>query len=283
MSISLVYLCRGKDAGISAAEKFIHHYLMYDPGCEHDLVVIFKGWDNALTKEKDKLMLQFDKLSASYIELEDDGFDWAAFMRVTPMLETDFVCYLNTFSRPLTNFWLKNFYECIKIDDVGMCGATGSYKAWRFSFPFFELKPSLIRIYPFKIIKRLINHFLLFGYYPKKYCPHLRSNGFVTERKIFLDFISTTKIPKSKRDCYKLESGTSSFSDFVMSLNKRLVVIDKKGNQYDVQDWISSKTYCSPNQPELCIADNNTDHYDKQSILNKKQMEYDAWGKIIHD
>ena len=29
MSISLVYLCRGKDAGVDAAEKFIHYYSKY--------------------------------------------------------------------------------------------------------------------------------------------------------------------------------------------------------------------------------------------------------------
>lgn len=283
MSISLVYLCRGKDAGVAAAEKFIHHYQQYESGCEHDLVVIFKGWDRSLLKEKDKLKLKFNELSASYIELEDDGFDWAAFMRAAPMLETDFICYLNTFSRPLSHSWLKNFYDCIKLEDVGICGATAAYRAWKFSFPFFEFRLSVISLYPFKIIRRLINHFLLFGYYPNKYCPHLRSNGFAVERKTFLDFINTTKIPKNKRDCYKLESGTSSFSNYIMSHNRRLVLIDKKGNQHDIKDWISSKTYCCPDQPELCIADNNTDHYDKQNISNKKQMEYDAWGKIIHD
>ena len=71
------------------------------------------------------------------------------------------------------------------------------------------------------------------------------------------------------------------FSNYVTSLNRRLVLIDKKGNQHDIKDWISSKTYCCPDQPELCIADNNTDHYDKQNISNKKQMEYDAWAKLF--
>tara|TARA_Y200000002_G_C22650405_1_gene651097 strand:- start:44 stop:895 length:852 start_codon:yes stop_codon:yes gene_type:complete len=283
MSISLVYLCRGKDAGVDAAEKFIHYYSKYKSGCDHDLVVIFKGWNKSQIKDKENLKVKFLNLSANFIELEDDGFDWAAFMRVTPMLKTDFVCYLNTFSRPLCNFWLKNMYDCIKIKDVGVCGATASYKAWRFTFPYFEFKLSLIISYPFKIIRRLTNHFLLLGYYPNQYCPHLRSNGFSVERKIFLDFIKTKKIPTGKRDCYKLESGNSSLSNYVMNLNKRLMLIDKNGCKYDVQDWISSKTYCCPGQPELCIADNNTDYYDKQSVSNKKQMEYDAWGKIIRD
>ena len=107
MSISLVYLCRGKDAGVDAAEKFIHFYSKYESGCDHDLVVIFKGWDKSQIKDKENLKVKFLYLSANIIELEDDGFDWAAFMRVTPMLKTDFGCLIgecdptSTTSKPL--------------------------------------------------------------------------------------------------------------------------------------------------------------------------------------
>ena len=283
MSISLVYLCRGKDNGFEAAQKFIEHYSMYDSGCKHELIVIFKGWDKTKEMHKQNIKLQFQLLDAKFVELDDDGFDWGAYMRVTPMLESDFICFLNTFSRPLSNFWLKNMHDCIKAKDIGICGATAAYKAWRFSFPFFEFRLGSIISYPLKIIRRLINHFYLLNHYPKQYCPHIRSNGFILEREIFIDFIKTTKIPISKRDCYKLESGNSSLSNYVMNLNKRLILIDKNGFGYDIEDWINSKTYCSPGQPELCIADNNTDLYDRSNIPNKKQMEHDVWGKIIHD
>ncbi len=283
MSISLVYLCRGKDAGVDAAEKFIHFYSKYESGCDHDLVVIFKGWDKSQIKDKENLKVKFLYLSANIIELEDDGFDWAAFMRVTPMLKTDFVCYLNTFSRPLCNLWLKNMYDCIKIKDVGICGATASYKAWRFSFPLFEFRLLPMIIYPLKVLRRLSNHLLLLGYYPRKFCPHIRSNGFAVKRKQFLSFVSSTTIPKSKRDCYRLESGIGSYSNYVTEENQRLVLVDKNGNFFDILDWIKSKTYCCPGQPELCIADNNTDLYNKQSVANKRQMEFDVWGSVLHE
>lgn len=283
MSISLVYLCRGKEAGFSAAEKFIGNYIKYDVGCEHSLVVVFKGWDKGEENDKQELILQFRSLAARIIELDDDGFDWAAYMRVTVLLETDFICFLNSFSRPLSHLWLKNIYQCIRTKDVGMCGATAAYKSWRFSLPLFELRFYTVVLYPLRIIRRLINHFLLLGDYPRKFCPHLRSNGFAVERKRFLSFVSSTAIPKSKRDCYRLESGIGSYSNYVLSLKQRLVLVDKFGQCYDIQDWIRSKTYCCPGQPGLCIADNNTDSYDKQNIPDKRQMEFDAWGSILHD
>ena len=283
MTISLVYLCRGKGAGVGAAEQFIDHYFKYDPGCEHELVVVFKGWDKTQEKGKQELMLRFQSLGAKLIELDDDGFDWAAYMRVSVILRTDFICFLNSFSRPLSHLWLKNIYQSIKTKDVGMCGATGAYKAWRFSWPFFQLGFIPVIMYPLRVIRRLFNHFLLFGYYPSKYCPHLRSNGFAVERKSFLSFVSSTAIPKSKRDCYRLESGVSSYSNYVLSLKQRLVLVDKFGKYYDIEDWTRSKTYCCPGQPGLCIADNNTDLYDKQHILEKRQMEFDVWGSILHD
>lgn len=283
MSISLVYLCRGKGAGLAVAKQFIDHYSKYDPGCEHDLVVVFKGWDKNQEKDKQELKLRFCSLAARCIELDDDGFDWGAYMRVTVLLETDFICFLNSFSRPLSHLWLKNIYQCIKTKDVGMCGATAAYKSWRFSLPLFELRFHTVVMYPLRIVRRLINHFFLLGYYPRKYCPHLRSNGFAVERKRFLSFVSSTAVPKSKRDCYRLESGIGSYSNYVLSLKQKLVLVDKFGTYYDTDDWIRSNTYCCPGQPGLCIADNNTDSYDKQDIPGKRQMEFDAWGSFLHE
>ena len=283
MSISLVYLCRGKGAGVDAAQQFIESYGMYEPGCEHSLVVVFKGWEKTQEEEKQELKCKFRLLGARCIELSDDGFDWAAYMRVAKRLDTDFICFLNSFSRPLSHLWLKNIYQCIRTDNVGMCGATAAYKSWRFSLPLFELRLSRVIMYPLKIIRRLINHFLMLGYYPNTYCPHLRSNGFAVERERFLNFVEVTAVPKSKRDCYRLESGIGSYSNYVLSLEQRLVLIDKFGACYDIQDWIRSKTYCCPGQPGLCIADNNTDLYDRQTFSGQRQMEFDAWGSVSHD
>jgi hypothetical protein len=283
MSISLVYLCRGKGAGLGAANKFIEYYSKHSAGCEHNLVVVFKGWNNYQEEIKQELKLQFQSLTATIIELDDDGFDWGAYMRVAAILKTDFICFLNSFSRPLGDLWLKNIYECIQVRDVGMCGATGAYKAWRFSWPLFEFKFFSILIYPLRVIRRLINHILLLGFYPRKYCSHLRSNGFAVERKNFLNFVNSSAIPISKRDCYKLESGIGSYSDYVISMKQRLILVDKQGKYYDTEDWIKSKTYCCPEQPGLCIADNNTDLYDNGNMSIKRQMEFDIWGSILHE
>lgn len=281
MSISVVYIARGQNAGLNSANKFLESYKSFKPGCNHELIVILKGWTKNQDIEKKKLTQNFQEINSKLIELNDDGFDWGAYIRVTKIIKTNYICFLNSFSRPLNDNWLKNFYEAIKIDNVGMCGASSSYKAWRFSLPLFQLNAISLFKYPFRVMKRIKNHLMLLGNYPDHFYPHIRSNGFVVCRENFLDFIMQLSVPKTKIDCYKLESGISSYSYFLIKNKQRLVIVDKKGKIFDVKDWVSSNTYCCPNQPGLCIADNNTDLYDMKNLKEKKDMEFDVWGEVL--
>ena len=278
MSISLVYLARGQGAGFDAANRFIDSYSIFQAGCEHELVVIMKGWAEVQSDDKKNIEVKFRGLGAAILELSDDGFDWGAYMRASAILETDFICFLNSFSRPLCHCWLQYIYQGIKTQDVGMCGVTAAYNSWRFTLPLFEFNFLSIVKYPLKVTRRLINHILMLGYYPSKFSPHIRSNGFAVKRLQFLDFVDRSPMPRTKRDCYKLESGVASYSDYILRLGQRLLLVDNKGNHYDIKDWIISKTYCCLGQPGLCIADNNTDSYDKKTRSGKKQMEFEAWG-----
>ena len=124
-------------------------------------------------------------------------------------------------------------------------------------------------------------HFLLKDFYPSKFSPHLRSNGFVIKRHNFLKFIKNKNIPKTKLDCYKLESGLTSLSNFIIKNGERLLLVDRNGKTYDIEDWPMSKTYCSFDQDELCIADNNTDLYMHKNLNKKRKMEYEAWGRKL--
>jgi hypothetical protein len=283
MSISLVYLCRGKGAGIVAADRFIDFYSKNDPGCEHNFVVILKGWEKNQNFEKNALKLRFKVLGANFIELADDGFDWGAYMRVAKILRTKYIFFLNSFSRPLNDFWLKHMLDCIESNNVGMCGASAALKGWKFSWPYFNFELKTFIIYPLKVIRRFYNYMLVYHFYTKHYCPHLRSNGFAVERNTFLKFSNLRGIPSSKQDCYLLESGTNSYSDYIKAVGKNLVLVDKNGVMHDICDWGSSNTYCCPGQPNLCIADNNTDLYEAKSQSAKRQMEFDVWGEVFNE
>ena len=281
MSISVVYLARGKSAEKLSAIQFINSYQKYQSGCDHILCVVMKGWEKDDMKEYNEFRRKFLNIGAKIFDYDDDGFDWGAYMRVAKEIDTDSICFLNCYSRILADNWLRNFENSLNIENVGMSGATGSHRAWKFSMPLFQWDFSSIVLYPFSILNRLKMHFLLKDFYPSKFSPHLRSNGFVIKRHNFLKFIKNKNIPKTKLDCYKLESGLTSLSNFIIKNGERLLLVDRNGKTYDIEDWPMSKTYCSFDQDELCIADNNTDLYMHKNLNKKRKMEYEAWGRKL--
>lgn len=279
MSISVVYLARGKEAGISSANQFIDSYLEFESGCDHELLVIMKGWEDQGNKEFKELRKKFKKIGAIILDYEDDGFDWGAYMRVAKEVETDLICFLNCFSRILAENWLQNFKNSMNNNNVGMSGATGSHRAWRFSMPLFQWRFLSIVLYPLRVLNRFKTYMLMKEFYPSTFSPHLRSNGFVVKKYDFLNFIKNKEIPKTKIDCYKLESGLMSLSNYIIQKGQRLLLVDKNGKTYDIEDWPMSKTYFSSDQEGLCIADNNTDLYMHKNLYEKRKLEYEAWGK----
>tara|TARA_Y100000768_G_C23616988_1_gene513192 strand:- start:231 stop:605 length:375 start_codon:yes stop_codon:yes gene_type:complete len=118
-------------------------------------------------------------------------------------------------------------------------------------------------------------------FYPSVFSPHLRSNGFVVKKHDFLNFIKNKNIPKTKLDCYKLESGSMSLSNYIIQNGQRLLLVDKNGKIFDIKDWPISRTYCGFNQDGLCIADNNTDSYMHKNLYQKRKMEHEVWGRKL--
>ena len=76
MSISLVYIARGENAGFTAINKFIRAYKNFNPGSDHELIVVFKGWPKDKLQDEKILRNEFKKLNANILEFDDDGFDW---------------------------------------------------------------------------------------------------------------------------------------------------------------------------------------------------------------
>jgi len=279
--LALVYLARGKDAGLEPVLRFAAAYNTFSAGCHHKLYVIMKGWEGAMESEKNKAIKLFKDLGAEIIETKDDGFDWGAYIRFSNINKSSFYCFLNTFSRPTTNNWLLHLFNCIKREDVGICGSSGSIMGWRFKFPLTSIKSTDCLLTPFRIGIRIIWHFRQIKYYPAKLSPHIRSNGFIVKGKQFRKFAAISNFPRTKLDVYRLESGIKSYSNYILELNQNLIIVDSLGEEYEVKDWSNSNTYCCPGQPGLIIADNNTDLYDQKTYIQRQRMEYDTWGRVI--
>lgn len=214
MSVAVIFLARGVGGGIGAAEAFFASYRTHPAGVHHRLVVLAKGWEGVPGRARlDDLARKHD---AAIIDLPDDGFDWGAYMRATPRLDEDWACFLNTHSRILTDGWLAKLCSAVEQPRIGAAGATGS---WGTLAPVFQfLSPTIRDIYHGAgFIKATIaaGYMYTLGYplaclrngnrFPPFPNFHLRSNAFLINRKLFLEYANTVSLPRSKPDAFDLE------------------------------------------------------------------------------
>ncbi len=283
MPIGLVYLARGVDGGLPSSKAFFDAYRTFSAGCPHELIVITKGWSDVAEYKE---LLQLARAhTARIIELPDDGFDWGAYMRLTPQLTNDWLCFLNTHSRPRVQGWLNFLHEAATSQgvNVGAVGATASWETLAPILPPLSVKAENNQafLYPFRLIRntvRLVKNRRDFPSFPN---PHLRSNAFIVRRQVFVDFVLTKSIPRCKRDAAVLESGRTGFSAYLASHDMKFLVAGANGNVYGPEQWINSQTFRVPGQANLLVADNQTKAYDMANRYMKSVLERFAWGRAF--
>lgn len=283
MTIGLVYLSRGVDGGLSSAKAFFDAYRIFSAGCSHELIVITKGWSDIA--EYDELLKLAKVHTARIIEMPDDGFDWGAYMRLAPQVPYDWLCFLNTHSRPRVSGWLNFLYSAAtsKGENVGAVGATASWETLApiLPPPSLKLENNKVFLYPFRFIRNMIQFMKNRRNFPSFPNPHLRSNAFIVRRQVFVDFVRTQSIPRRKRDAAVLESGLAGFSAYLTSHNMKLLVAGANGNVYGPEQWINSQTFRVPGQANLLVADNQTIAYDMANLYMKSVLERLAWGRAF--
>jgi hypothetical protein len=109
--------------------------------------------------------------------------------------------------------------------------------------------------------------------------PHIRTNGFMIRRALFLTFLD--KVLPTKRSAYAFESGPDNLSATVLRAGKRLVLVDKHGRRYDRDDWPLSKTFRLGNQEDLMLADNQTRTFEGLSAAERATHMLMTWGDAL--
>ncbi len=95
----------------------------------HDLILLYKGFDHETQLKSAKRILS--ELPHSAIEVPDSGFDIGAYLRAAPMLDQEYVCFMNTFSEIEVEGWLEKLYAQASQPTVGLVGAMGSFESLR--------------------------------------------------------------------------------------------------------------------------------------------------------
>ena len=122
--ICVVHLVRKRN-GLEPFEKFLDSYLNYKAGIEHSLLIIYKGFNGKSD------VAAYEKLLAGIphtcLFLSDIGFDLRPYFIAARKSESKYLCYLNSFSAILADYWLLKLHTHIKKTGVGLVGATGSW------------------------------------------------------------------------------------------------------------------------------------------------------------
>ena len=124
--IALVYLARHAE-GLAPLRRFVESYARHPAGIEHDLVIVYKGFerDSALEAARST----FAPLTHVAIEVGDAGFDIGAYLTAAAKLQHEYLCFANTFVEIAADGWLGHLHRNAALPDVGIVGATGSYES----------------------------------------------------------------------------------------------------------------------------------------------------------
>ena len=154
--ISVIYLARFAD-GYESFELFAKNYGRYFAGCDHELVIIAKGFSKST--EVAAIAAFFSDATPTIIEVPDDiGLDIHAYMHAAKHLKSEFICCFNTHTAPNCDDWLKHLHTNITKSGIGLVGATASYESLYNSYKAVSLANYALQ-WPFQFNSNLIRHF----------------------------------------------------------------------------------------------------------------------------
>jgi len=309
--LAVAYLARRAE-GLEPIRRFVESYRRNPAGVPHQLVVIFKGY--ATAEDLAGARAALGDLPYDAIRLDDTGYDIGAYIAAARQIETDRVCFLNTFSEILAPGWLASLDRHGRQTGVGIVGATGSYESlyssmvliskviWlsetrghgvdeRLARHFrwmlanraprrFDLAPGLLTILR-TVVRRLnalrirINAPRLYRNFPRFPNPHIRSNGFLLRRDLLLGF---GEIGRRKRHAYAFESGRDNMTARITQSGLAALIVGADSNAYDVPQWPHSGIFRSGSQANLLIADNQTKAFMALSAEERDAYACMTWG-----
>jgi len=244
-SLAVFYLCRVADPNWKfLALRFLSSYLKYLPGSDHVLYVIYKGVSNNHAAEEAEEI--FKSIKSNKIFVDDDGYDIGAYIKIANLVNEKYVLFLNSYSQILSNNWLYKMRLHLNQDNIKLVGASASYES--------------LDVYP--------------GF-PKFPNPHIRTNGFLIERELFVDLTRDISI-KDKMDAMLFESGNNSLTRLILKVGD-VCIVGRNGRSYCIDLWPESNVFKCGLQENLLISDNQTDAYLSAPYFKKQFLLKKTW------
>ena len=288
--IDVIYLARGVDWGLNAAKTFIESYKKHPAGYPHHLIIAAKAW-NTMPEEYQELKRLAEELNAIVIDLPDDGFEFTAYYRCALNLHSDFILCMTSSSVIQADNWLEKFAQ--KINDnkllkmIGTCGSwapTPKYDMIEWS----QLKKQYTKkdlkyyydkyLYKIKCLLQYIKYKNQFSNFPNY---HIRTNAFIIDRNLYIEYFNQKHKPKTKMDCYCYESGKFSLTNYICSNNYKLGILGKDNILYNKKDWNKSRTFCAQDTSNIIIRDKYDTYFKNLSSIKRCIYEKIIWGEYL--
>ena len=238
--------------GVEQLHNFVSAYRAHPAGHAHRLIVVYNGF--ASGAKLDRWQEALTDVPHEDVLLSSPVLDLAAYREAVVMSDAEAYCFLNSYSEPLVDDWLRLLVGHLSDPSIALVGATGSYESIRTtSHPLTRIRKRGIPLFP---------------------NPHLRTNAFAARREQLMrvDWPTIT----SKMDARRFESGAQSLTRQLESFG-RAVVAGRDGRAYDVDAWQQSNTFRCGNETNLLVSDNRTREYLEASREQREDLERRAW------
>jgi hypothetical protein len=283
--VCVVHIVRASN-GVDRLRTFIESYVEHPAGAEHDLLLIFKGFQHGTEPgEFAKLLADIRHKS---VFVEDRGVDIGPYLLAAEMFDHAFFAWLNSFSIIQETGWLAKMLASGSRGDIGAAGATGSWESHysnRKVIGRLQSVPNnrslgsgtaryvLARLAQPLVLRQLERQFDAFPNI------HIRTNAVLIRRSVLLHI--RAPVIRSKSDALRFESGRHGFTRQIQRMGLGVVVVGRNGESYSAEDWPASATYRAADQANLLVSDNQTQAFDQADPQLRRTLSMIAWGRDL--
>jgi hypothetical protein len=295
---AVVHLVRHAN-GPEPFRRFVASYERFDAGLEHDLVLLFKGFDDRA--ERAPYLERCAAWAPASVELSDAGQDLTAYVAAAALLRHERLCFVNSFSEISAAGWLGVLDAALASGHAGAAGATGSW-ASRLSYRLYQaglggpysgvfasrgaarraLQPGAgagavpVRAGQPTQAANLVRELVMTARTAPFPAAHLRTNAFLVDRELFSSL--RTGRAQTKWAAYALESGRGSITSQLRARGFEPVVVDRHGSARAPEEWDRGDVFCQAGQEDLLVADNQTRRYAAATVVQRAALSAFAWA-----
>jgi hypothetical protein len=273
--ICLVYLA-WIPLGLEPFKRFLSSYLSHDHGVCHKFLIVFNGHSEDLQLTEYQSMVR--TIPHEEIIIPSPGFDIGSYRIAASRQDSEFICFLNSYSEILAPGWLALMLWHLSQPGVGVVGASGNLISWYTNLvtDWEQLKTHAVYRGPVGRIRLQLRMALYRALFPPFPNLHLRTNAFLISRRLFLGLRHWPRF--GKLDTYRFESGRTGMTRQILNRGLGVRVVGKDGRGFPPEEWAESRTYWQGSQENLLVADNQTSRFAAADEVTRRHLTRIAWG-----